>query len=380
MKRLAIFCDGTWNKPDNENATNVERLSGAIPDKHPDGGLQKARYFTGVGEGRGDTSLMRFLDTYVAGAFGFGLNDRILRAYSWLAHEYRPGDEIYIFGFSRGAYTARSLAGMIRASGLPDEANLHRIPEAFARYRDRDDRTRPGSPELAKWRLGYAPEMHTCTAEKAWREERGHDPGTPLGIAYLGIWDTVGALGVPGVLGLIAEPFNAKYLFHDLVLSSLVKAGRHAIAIDERRRFYEPTAWVNLDALNGDTPDRRYRQEWFPGDHGMVGGSGAQRQLSEYTLDWIVEGAVEAGLHVDRDFIATARDGRRFGGILSNAKPRRMGRARPLTEQTRDVSTAGLHRLAFGGDDGAVYDPETLRPLKSDLAARLPTERNPDWP
>ncbi len=279
LKRLAIFCDGTWNKPENENATNVERLSEQIPEKDPSGNIQKSFYLTGVGEGRGDTRWRRFFDKFIGGALGLGLDERIIRAYSWLAHEYLPGDEIYIFGFSRGAYTARSLAGMIRAAGLPNEANLHRIPEAFDRYRDRDERTKPGSPESAKWRLGYAPLVHTGEAEKLWREDRGHPPGDALTVAYLGIWDTVGALGVPGVLGLLAERFNATFLFHDLVLSRSVTAGRHAIAIDERRRLYEPTPWINLDQLNGNDPARPFRQEWFPGDHGKVGGNSPSRGL-----------------------------------------------------------------------------------------------------
>ncbi len=380
LKRLAIFCDGTWNKPENENATNVERLSEQIPEKDPSGNIQKSFYLTGVGEGRGDTRWRRFFDKFIGGALGLGLDERIIRAYSWLAHEYLPGDEIYIFGFSRGAYTARSLAGMIRAAGLPDEANLHRIPEAFDRYRDRDERTKPGSPESAKWRLGYAPLVHTGEAEKLWREDRGHPPGDALTVAYLGIWDTVGALGVPGVLGLLAERFNATFLFHDLVLSRSVTAGRHAIAIDERRRLYEPTPWINLDQLNGNDPARPFRQEWFPGDHGKVGGNSPSRGLSDYTLDWIIEGAARAGLHVDQDFVDLVHAGRRFGGPVTDTPSRRGDRARPLTDHTRDVSIAAQHRLAFGDARGQPYDPETLRPLRAELAPRLPSKRDPDWP
>jgi len=381
MKRLAIFCDGTWNRPENREQTHVERLSFEIPQMAADGATQIARYFEGVGAGRGTSWLRRNIDQYGGGAFGWGLEQKITEAYQWLAGNYTTGDEIYIFGFSRGAYTARSLGGLIRSAGIPTVDTIHRIPEAIARYKDRDDTTRPGTDESAAFRWEFSPEVHTGATEKTWREAHGKPVGHPLKIRYLGIWDTVGALGVPGVFGALARPFNARYLFHDAVLSSSVSAGRHALSTDERRLFYPPTVWKNLDTLNGEDPTRPYRQEWFPGDHGIVGGSGADKQLSEYTLLWIIEGAMAQGLEVSQNFLDEIAEGRAFGGKLSNAtRRRRIGRDRRAPDHCHDVSVPSLHRLAFGDAEGNRYDPGTLRPFRSKYEAKIPTQRDPRVP
>jgi len=380
LRRLAIFCDGTWNKPENAEQTHVERLSAEIPSIGADGVAQVPQYFEGVGSGRGTTWLARTLDQVGGGAFGWGLTAKIEKAYRWLAEHYRPGDEIYIFGFSRGAYTARSLGGLIRASGIPTAKNVDRIPDALKRYRDRDPVTEPKTDQSAEFRWGFAPHVHTGEEERQWRIRNGHPEGAPLSIAYLGIWDTVGSLGVPGVLGAIAKPFNARYLFHDAALSRSVRAGRHAISTDERRLFYPPTIWQNLDILNGGDPNGPYRQEWFPGDHGMVGGSGANKQLSEYAMDWVLDGAEAAGLEIRAGFRAEVKAGRLFGGPLSNKRRRLFGRARRVGKHSRDVSGCSLHRLAFGDERGRDYDPQTLQPLKTLLAPRLPGARDPDFP
>ena len=377
MKRLAIFCDGTWNRPENREQTHVERLSFEIPQLANDGTTQIARYFEGVGAGRGTSWLRRNIDQYGGGAFGWGLEQKIVEAYQWLAGNYAPGDEIYIFGFSRGAYTARSLGGLIRSAGVPNVDTIHRIPDAIARYKDRDEHTKPGSDESAAFRWKFSPDVYTGETEKRWREARGHSVGHPLKIRYLGIWDTVGGLGVPGVFGALARPFNARYLFHDAVLSSSVSAGRHALSTDERRLFYPPTVWKNLDALNGDDPARPYRQEWFPGDHGMVGGSGADKQLSEYTMQWIIEGAAAQGLETRSGFRDEVTAGRAFGGRLSNARWQRLiGRNRRAEDHCHDVSVPSLHRMAFGDSTGGTYDPATLRAFRSDYEARVPTQRD----
>ncbi len=102
--------------------------------------------------------------------------------------------------------------------------------------------------------------------------------------------------------------------------------------------------------------------------------------MSDYTLDWIIEGAARAGLHVDQDFVDLVHAGRRFGGPVTDTPSRRGDRARPLTDHTRDVSIAAQHRLAFGDARGQPYDPGTLRPLRAELAPRLPSKRDPDWP
>ncbi|SMX42284.1 DUF2235 domain-containing protein [Actibacterium lipolyticum] len=377
MKHIAIFCDGTWNKPDNKHQTNVWHVSQMIPSEHPDGTHQVAKYFKGVGTGEGGNRLGRAIDQYGGGAFGWGLQRKIEKAYIWLAEVFQPGDQIYIFGFSRGAYTARSLSGLIRASGIPPKRNFARIPEAFARYRSRAEETHPRSDASAAFRAEFSPDVVTGEGENAWRAENGKAAGHELKIAYLGIWDTVGALGVPGFLGAIAKPFNAKYLFHDAQLSSWVQAGRHALATDEARLFYPPTLWENLDTLNAKASGRPYRQEWFAGDHGMVGGSGRERGLSNCALAWVAEGAVDAGLAFHPEKLAAFQRAQKYYGPLSNRSGTSILRKpRKVNAHCQVVSDATMHRLAFGGDDGKVYDPKTLRPLQRRLAALLPTEQS----
>jgi uncharacterized protein (DUF2235 family) len=379
LKRIAIFCDGTWNGSDADFKTNVWHLYDAVLQGTQDGVETVVRYFPGIGTGNKGDWLTDKIDQYGGGAFGWGLLGKIETAYRWLAETYRPGDAIYIFGFSRGAYTARSLGGLIRSAGIPDAANLHRIGEAIARYRTRTERdsdpTHPRSDAQAAFRWSFSPATVTGREEADWRARTGKPPGVRIDIAYMGIWDTVGALGVPGVLGTIARPFNAKYLFHDTELSSLVASGRHALATDEARPFYPPTLWTNIDDLNRGKPARPYRQEWFPGDHGIVGGNGAERGVSNYTLGWIAEGAREAGLGFDAGKLGVFDAARRFGGALSNGRRRLLRRARTASAGDQEVADCTLHRLAFGAEDGSRYDPPTLWPLRARFAGRLPAGR-----
>lgn len=384
MKRIAIFCDGTWNRSNQHFPTNVVGLFQALPEQAGDGTRQEKRYFEGIGTGGKGSRLADLLDRYGGGAFGWGLRAKIEEAYRWLAEVYAPGDRIHIFGFSRGAYTARSLGGLIRSAGIPTPANRHRIPEAMARYRVRTtsqyDPTHPRSDAQAAFRWSFSPWTVTGREEVAWRERTGKAPGLKIDIAFLGVWDTVGALGVPGVLGTIARPFNAKYLFHDTDLSSLVGAARHALATDEARPFYPPTTWRNLAALNAGNPARPYRQEWFPGEHGIVGGGGRERGISSYAATWIAAGAREAGLEFDAAALAGFEGARAFGGPLTNGQRRLFRKFRTADAATEDVADCALHRLAFGGADRSRYDPVTLHPLREMIRDRLPRARDPGFP
>ncbi|MGE0830890.1 MAG: DUF2235 domain-containing protein, partial [Hyphomonadaceae bacterium] len=130
----------------------------------------------------------------------------------------------------------------------------------------------------------------------------GGAPPFDLRIRFVGVWDTVGALGIPGNLSFLSRK---KYEFHDTALSRAVQYARHAVAIDERRNSFKPTLWSNLAEINraslaaGHAP--RVRQAWFPGDHGCVGGGGVSRALSNCALLWVLEGAEEAGLKLSRE-------------------------------------------------------------------------------
>ncbi len=382
MKRIAIFIDGTWNRPDAKHPTNVVRLSRCVLGSDADGHTQQVIYSPGVGSGSGNTWLAKRMDRVFGGALGWGLLDIIEDTYRNLVFAYEPGDEIYIFGFSRGGFAARSLAGLIRSCGIPPRRHLDRIPEAVARYVSRARDTKPDDPSSYLFREEFAPYTATSAAEFKWRRDRGPTDAIQLNITYLGIWDTVKALGIPAFLPWAAA-FNAKYSFHDADLSRSVLAARHAIAIDERRKTFPSSPWANLDRLNQDAPTREcppFAQQWFPGNHGSVGGGGARVGLSSVPLLWITQGAERAGLRIswpEFDRVATRFDpanealANKFGpaglsGLFMNAL--QVDRDGP--KEVEDIAVATLDRFRADTE----YRPDTLNFVRDDLQGRSATE------
>ncbi|MCD1624418.1 MAG: T6SS phospholipase effector Tle1-like catalytic domain-containing protein [Paracoccaceae bacterium] len=320
-KRIVFFCDGTWNKADADRPTSILRLAQAVAPTAAGGIKQVVFYQQGVGTGRGTTRLARWTDKFLGGALGWGLEDNIIEAYRNLVFCYEPGDHIHIFGFSRGAYTARSLAGLIRKAGILPRDKVHLVGAAMDLYRQRGTQNAPDEPAIRARRAALSPDVATSPDDVMWRltesllDRHGESP-ILVQIRYLGVLDTVGALGLPSFLGLFARLVNDRYAFHDTDLSHLVLSARHAVALDERRWLYRPALWGNLDrdprkpelgpegGLNrGDTgPDRPYRQIWFPGVHGVVGGSGTVPGLSAFPAEWIAQGArsKDVALEFDR--------------------------------------------------------------------------------
>lgn len=270
MKRLVICCDGTWNRPDNAHVTNIEKIARTVhTDLGATGGVQQlVLYLSGVGVGYR-------LDRLLGGAFGLGLFNNVLSGYRFLAQNYEPGDEIFVFGFSRGAYTARSMVGMISKVGLLTRLALihEKLPEAVARYRQDDVVATSTGQSTAEFKRDY------CHAD------------TP--IEFLGVFDTVGALGVPGAL-------RRSHQFHDVKLGRAVRCARQALAVDEPRMKFEPCLWESPD---GATEDERVRQVWFQGCHSDVGGGYAETGLSDTALLWMVSEANKVGLVFDEDLL-----------------------------------------------------------------------------
>lgn len=385
MKRIVILCDGTWNRSDSRTPTNVVRLAQAMQPVDPLGIVQVPIYLEGVGNGRGPTRLSRWVDRAAGGAFGWGLMRSVEDAYRNLVFAYTPGDEIFIFGFSRGAYTARSLTGLIRSTGIIDRHRLHLIPEAIARYRRMDDpATHPGSDESHAFRLRVSPQVTTSAREAAWRDAEGAPAAHPLRIRYLGVWDSVGALGVPRTIPLLSRWTARKYRFHDADLSSLVASARHAVAIDEHRAAFEPTHWHNIADLNDQADDptaRPYRELFFPGDHGSVGGGGDIRDLSSIALRWVIEGAQTAGLGFDaREVRRIAREGNPMGPLNNWLTPprgvldwmmRRKVFHRPGPRRMADVHESACLRYTAEakGEGYTPYRPPTLDGVGAEIAA-----------
>ncbi len=276
MKRLVICCDGTWNKPENENITNIEKIARTVQtDRDRAGGVQQmVQYVAGVGAN------WYWLDRMVGGAFGFGLFGQVTTAYRFLALNYEPGDQIFVFGFSRGAYTARSLVGMMTRVGLlaRDAVIADKLPEAVNRYR--------GQPFGGR---------DFGASNEEFKKDHCHPN---LAVDFLGVFDTVGALGVPGAL-------RKRHTFHDVRLSPQVVCARQALAIDERRIKFEPCIW-EVEA-SADTPGR-VKQVWFEGAHSDIGGGYAATGLSDTALLWMAQEANMQGLVFDSERLATYID------------------------------------------------------------------------
>lgn len=257
MHKRIIFCaDGTWDKVKND--TNVRRLRRAIA-KTPD---QLVSYDDGVGAWG---TLWRRL---LGGAFGDGLFQKIKHGYKEIAGHYKPRDDIFIFGFSRGAYTARSLAGMIAICGLPAaDFDDHLVNTAFTAYRERDEIRRAAIlATLEKYKLFDAK------------------------IKMVGVWDTVGALGIPALWGGVDPQL---YGFLDTTLHPDVLNAYQALAIDEQRREFPPTLW------QPPSPGQVLEQVWFCGAHCDVGGGYDPPGLSDITLSWMMGKAKNLGLEIE---------------------------------------------------------------------------------
>ncbi|MCD2098448.1 DUF2235 domain-containing protein [Rhodococcus rhodochrous] len=265
MPKNIIYCaDGTWNSGKRTN-TNVHRFHEALASTP----TQVKIYDSGVGTEGNLLSRLR------GGAFGRGLVENVREGYGRIADVFEEGDRLFLIGFSRGAYTARSLGGMIAYCGLPSRRPTGRLVEqAFRAYRNR-------TPEDKKW---TGPSDGTRMVD-------GH-------IEMIGVWDTVGTLGIPGAL--FGRLDQKDYGFLDTRLHRDVKAGYHALSLDERRRQFPPTLWEG-PAADGQTIE----QVWFAGVHCDVGGGFPTTSLADISLAWMLSNAERHGVEIDPAVAAT---------------------------------------------------------------------------
>ena len=256
-RNLILLFDGTWN--DRKDRTNVLRMRQSIASSGEEDKEQPCRYLNGVG-----TSWHNWL---TGGLFGRGLSESIQAGYAWLAARHQAGDRLFIFGFSRGAYSARSCVGLIRKCGLLRSPTPENVEKAYALYRDKD--VSPDHADAVTFRSQHSNEIR---------------------VRFIGVWDTVGALGVP----LRRIPFSSDYYrWHDTALSKIVDYAYHALATDERREEYSPALWTEVKPENIEV-----EQRWFIGAHSNVGGGydDGPPDLPNITLRWMQEKAAAAGL------------------------------------------------------------------------------------
>lgn len=278
-KRLIVFCDGTWNFADQVHGgvpspTNITLLHRHLAPIGNDGVPHWGYYHEGVG-------VKRF-ERLRGGVGGFGLSEHVRDVYTWLAQNYKLGDEIFLFGFSRGAYTARSAVGMIRNCGVVQHElgriDPSRVEEAYSLYRRANGD--PTSAEPTEFRRQYS------VAEQ-------------IPIKFVGVFDTVGALGIPISGSRLFNALNQRYKFHNVQLSSWVENAYHALAIDERRGPFVPALWTkSKDSLElGE--QQTLEQVWFAGVHSDIGGGYHERELAELTLRWMLDRAASHGFGLE---------------------------------------------------------------------------------
>lgn len=324
MKRLVICCDGTWNRPDQHNGgvtapTNVVRLHNCVAAQDGAGVGQRRYYHPGIG-----TDPVGAVRRLIAGATGIGLDRNIKSAYRELSDHYQPGDEIFLFGFSRGAFTVRSLAGMVWHCGLLDTAGLtdaqawQRVDRAF------DD--------------GYRQRRRHWADGLGWAFHRSDRDDGAIPIRFIGVWDTVGALGVPEDLaffGLLTGP--ADHAFHNTGLGGHIQTARHALALDEKRASFLPTLWTGVDA------GRDVVQMWFCGCHADVGGGYRESGLADIALHWMIGEAAGAGLAFDPAMVARV-DATQFDAPLHDSATGGFSWLAAMPRATPDLNRAiGLH-------------------------------------
>lgn len=273
-KKIIICSDGTWNTPDQKEnnqpvPTNVIKLVRALKPQNSEGINQVVFYDQGVGTTGGP------IVNFVGGITGWGISANILDCYRFLANNYQPGDEVYCFGFSRGAYTVRAFAGLVAGFGLLAKPDLDELPKVYALSR---------IPPADRPQHKLYPEVQALNA-------RSIKPRIKL----MGVWDTVGALGVPTpLLGWISRKLWVG--FHDTQLRNTDYAYQ-ALAVDERRKPFRPAVWT-------EAPDiTEIKQVWFSGAHANVGGGYLDEGLSDIAFDWMIKMATVRGLEFEQRYL-----------------------------------------------------------------------------
>ena len=295
MKRIALCLDGTWNNTSRarvtENSmvyrpTNVLKVARAIRSRDENGIAQITYYDSGVGAtSRAPTlrdQVLRKVDRVLGGGWGSGFEQNVEEAYNFLANNYDDGDEIYIFGFSRGAAQARSLVRFIEwAGGIPKKIDAYYVVELFDKFLTSRG---AGSGQDA---------LAAINNRRIQRQDPHRVQLTPAKIAYVGVWDTVLALG--SRLLSIRHNATKKYRFHNSSTAPTTPLRiRHALAIDERRHDFRAEIWQN-----GNPAD--LQQRWYSGTHADVGGGLDDDRLANASLRWICDEA--ANLAFDQDFL-----------------------------------------------------------------------------
>ena len=299
MSRNLVVCtDGTWNRPDQRDRgrvvpSNVVKVARALCGKTLSDVQQCVYYDTGVGTGG-------WWDHCKGGIFGIGLLENVKQAYLAIGANFRIEDRLFLLGFSRGAYTARSLAGLIGLCGIPDpeKGNVSvAVKSAIDIYRMRPGKVRSDRAMEHSHKFSHTTDGHLVRD-----------------VYFIGVWDTVGALGVPlehlKLLGV------HRHAFHDVSLGDHVTYAYHALVIDERRKPFRPSLWSSTNVHAG----QMVAQVWFPGVHSNIGGGYVDSGLSDRAFLWMCSKAKDAGLGFHREYMKRRVDPNLYGELRDSMK------------------------------------------------------------
>lgn len=342
-KNIVLCSDGTGNSGGELRGTNVWRVFRAVDlNGHKwERGVWQQIAFHDDGVGTQDNIAVKALSA----AFGFGLKRNITQLYTFLANNYEPGDQIFLFGFSRGAYTVRALAGLIASCGVVDgrrydDKELRGLVKKAIRILRSRFRSWPmkkilALPWVARRLKGSAERAHRFRRFHAVQDER-HAPGGRVQIRFVGAWDTVDAYGFPfDHLGDFVHHCIYPFRFPDRNLSKQVLKASHAISIDDERHTFHPVLWNEQDE-----DGTRINQVWFPGAHSNVGGGYAKDGMAFVTLDWMMAEA-ERDLGHDKPGLRFLSVQRQIAADAANAHDRlynsRAGLAAYYRYKPRDV-------------------------------------------
>jgi len=295
MKNIVVCADGTGNTAIKGRGTNVFKLYEAVDQAghrlKPELTPQVALYHDGVG-----TESFKWL-RLLTGATGWGLSRNVKQLYGELARVYAPGDKVFLFGFSRGAFTVRTLAGFINACGILDlskfptnEAFNQGIEDAYGEYRRQYSSWLTGLVRPA--RKPDAARIAQLRGRFSVRIPEFEDPARGKLMPFMGVWDTVDAVGLPVRAADLVNTVIYNFKFPDRTLNTSVGHACHALALDEERESFEPVLWNEA----ATTDPGRIEQVWFAGVHSNVGGGYPRQGMSLVALDWMMARAEPHGL------------------------------------------------------------------------------------
>lgn len=295
MRRLILCLDGTWNssyagrrtaddghevlKPSNTLKLARAAVTNAEQITYYDIGVGSLAKYPGKAN-----RVLSLTDGMLGGGFGAGFEGNVEDALHFIALNHEPGDEVFIFGFSRGAATARAVTTYLDCGrGVPAKKDAYYLPMLFRAYIASNGSQAAYDAELAR------------INDRARAKNRPPLEIVPVNVKYLGVWDTVLSLG-SRLLAFGKSTTRDARVFHvGTAPSKCIDRARHALAVDEMRLDFRPEIWVGHDAS-------RHEQRWFPGVHSNVGGGYDNDGLANIAFHWVLDGARAAGLQVDEDF------------------------------------------------------------------------------